>query len=379
MATSYTTRVRVPNSLGNHLSRCYRWIKLKQSLGERPSSWDNREMPNSLDRFFKFVGGVFFVWFLVNSTVSGVRYGWDEGMYFWFCNLALCNVGLCLFFNHRGFGLGWICVALATQSFWIVDNFWRLFTGKNLFGLVEFMYQPGNPMDEFLLSHYHFYILPVGLLWLFTTKDKRILPWWAATLCHAGIFFVSWLFPENQNVNCIHRTCLPGVTSLTGPIYSILFASFICILSLGIGALLDPFIRKHQLVAKKQTYAARAFAMWCLATIPFFYLDVRERSTIPKFHCETHNLSPKENVRCRFTLEGAPQTLELHYDVSNLENKKKVCQTLFRIGDIEKPSPDKLAMAPLEKRKVTTFFSYPKSEMTVTLSLDCREKEIAKN
>ena len=142
-------------------------------------------------------------------------------------------------------------------------------------------------------------------------------------------------------------------------------------------ALIGPIFYKHQSSEKNRLFAERAFFLWCLATIPFFYLDIREKSTIPKFHCESENLSINEAVKCRFTLEGAPQILELHYEVINFENRPNLCQTFFKIGDMKKPSPDRLALAANEKKKVTTFFSYPQTEMTVTLSLDCREKAVA--
>ena len=129
-------------------------------------------MPFTQRQFFKTIGYVFLLWAATNTYFGMVRYGWDEGMYWWFCNLCLGSMGAVLVFDHWGWGLGWISVALATQTFWITDNFWRIFTGKNLFGLVEFMYQPGNPFEEFLISHYHFYILPVGITYLFVTKGE---------------------------------------------------------------------------------------------------------------------------------------------------------------------------------------------------------------
>ncbi len=330
-------------------------------------------MPFTQRQFFKTIGYLFLLWAAANTYLSFTRYGWDEGMYWWFCNLCLGSIGAVLVFDHWGWGLGWISVALATQTFWITDNFWRIFTGRNLFGLVEFMYQPGNPTDEFLLSHYHFYILPVGITYLFVTKDQRWLPAPKQALVHAGIFFVSWLFPENQNVNCIHRTCMPGAEWMRGPIYSVLFTAFICLLSLAIGLALKPWILRHRPSEKGRTTAVRVFLLWCLATVAFLYLDIREKSKIPSFRCTNENKTSTESVFCRFTLEGAPQVLEMHYDVINHEAVEKKCETLFRMGDLEKPSPNVLRLSPFEKRKITSSFRYPNSDMTINLRLRCEK------
>ncbi len=326
-------------------------------------------------RFFRVVGFIFILWCVANTYLSMSRYGLTEGMYWWFCNLCLGAMGLVLVFDHWGWGLGWISVALATQTWWITDNFWRIFTGNNLFGLVEFMYQPGNPFDEFLLSHYHFYILPVGITWLFVTKDQRALAPPKQALVHAGIFFVSWLFPENQNVNCIHRTCMPGAPWMSGPIYSVLFTAFICFLSLAIGWVLDPWIRHHRLKKEGKKNAVRAFQLWCLFTIALIYLDVREKTNIPAFHCRTRNPSTNEAVFCKFTLEGSPRVLEVHYQVKNFEAVLKKCETFFRIGDVERASPDPLMLAANESRKVSTTFPYPTTETTLELSLRCQKAQ----
>lgn len=328
-------------------------------------------MPFTQRQFFKTIGYIFLLWCAANTYLSFSRYGWDEGMYWWFCNLCLGSMGAVLVWDHWGWGLGWISVALATQTFWITDNFHRIFTGNNLFGLVEFMYQPGNPWDEFLLSHYHFYILPVGITYLFVTQDQRRLPAAIQACVHASIFFVSWLFPVNQNVNCIHRTCMPGMEWMAGPVYSVLFTAFICGLSLAIGAVLEPWIKRHRPSEAGRTKAVRLFSLWCLFTVALLYLDVREKSKIPAFHCTQENKTPGEAVFCRFTLEGAPKVLEMHYDVENKDAFEKKCETLFRVGELEKPSPDFLRLAPHERRKMTSTLRYPMSEMTLNLRLKC--------
>ncbi|MBY0371741.1 hypothetical protein K2X33_13740, partial [bacterium] len=82
------------------------------------------------------IGAVLFgIWGVWNTTLAVTRYGVDQGMYWWFCNLALLATAVGLWRRHRALLIAFLAVASFTQVFWIFDNLFRLFTGHNAFGL----------------------------------------------------------------------------------------------------------------------------------------------------------------------------------------------------------------------------------------------------
>ena len=123
--------------------------------------------------WFFFTGAFFILWGLANTYLSLERYGLASGEYWWFCNIALFAIGFALIAKSPKWIVSFLAAALISQTLWIADNVFRLLTKKNLFGLVEFMYQPGYPMDEFIASHYHFFIIPTALLSLFFLDKKK--------------------------------------------------------------------------------------------------------------------------------------------------------------------------------------------------------------
>jgi len=164
------------------------------------------------------------LWATVNTTVDIYRYGMIQGYYWWFCNLALAGTAYGLFTRSRGWLTGFLSIACFTQVFWIIDNISRTVFGGNLLGIVEFMYQPGLPMTEFLLSHYHYVSIPACLLALCFLPRKPNNSLQLVLIWNPLIFGVSYFaFPASQNINCIYEPCIPGLADYGGAIYSLLF------------------------------------------------------------------------------------------------------------------------------------------------------------
>ena len=117
----------------------------------------------------------FLVWAVANTVFSVIHYGPETGTYFWFCNLGLWLLAAGFFLKSRSLLIAFLSTAIFTQSLLIIDNIWRVFLGKNLLGVIEYMYQPGVQMPEFLLAHYHYFMIPTVILALcFWPKEKPL-------------------------------------------------------------------------------------------------------------------------------------------------------------------------------------------------------------
>ncbi len=169
----------------------------------------------------QLVGAVLLVWGLANTAVDIDRYGWAMGHYWWFCNLALLGVGLGCVIKDRGFVVGFLAISLFTQIFWIVDDLSILVFNRSVLGLSIFRYQPNFPLDEFLLSQYHYFTIPAGFLGWGCAELRRGSAVARVALFNPLIFGVSYFaFPAGKNINCIHKSCFSGLPNIQGPVYA---------------------------------------------------------------------------------------------------------------------------------------------------------------
>jgi len=273
------------------------------------------------------VGGAgLLLWAAANTLLSVHRYGLSAGMYWWFCNLAMVGTGAAIWLRHRGWLVGFLSIALFTQTFWIVDNVWRIATGENLLGLVEFMYQPGNPFDEFLVSHYHFFIIPTALFALFHLRHKHDLPVPAVIATNAFIFGLSYFaFPASQNVNCIHEPCLWSLEHWKGPVYSIVFPSIVCLGCLGMMAAIRRAHDRLRPTRADRALALKAYVAVCALGLLVTLVDIRYKLSLPAFACTEAPAEAQVEARCRFTLEHGPREMSLSYRLSNQGTGPAVC------------------------------------------------------
>ncbi len=175
-------------------------------------------------RGLQTVGAVLLCWGGANTAVDISRYGLAAGDYWWFCNLALVGVGFGCVIKDRGFVVGFLAICLFTQIFWIADDLSILFLGRSTLGLAIFRHKPDFPLDEFLLSQYHYFTIPIAFLGWGCSELKRGSPLARVALFNPLIFGVSYFaFPESENINCIHRSCAPALSDVGGPWYALGF------------------------------------------------------------------------------------------------------------------------------------------------------------
>ena len=323
---------------------------------------------------FLITGSLLTLWAITNTYVDITRYGIDQGFYWWFCNLALIGMALGLVFKHRGWLTGFLSIACFTQIFWLIDNQYRVFTGQNLFGLVEFMYQPGLPLDEFLLSHYHYLTIPIAIIALIFLPQKKSNTLLLISIFNPLIFGVSYfLFPPGQNVNCIHQPCFPGLVHWAGPLYSFLFWGIIFLVHLLIGSRLEKYFTETPF---SETYKKRAFAIFvgfCLLSCLNAYFDTRYRLSLPRFTCSSESLE-KVTVDCGFTLDDSPGKMLLNYRLINHLDKEQLCSTHLELAKERIPMHQNFLLLPQQKKRLESVLPYPDHNVHVVLKAECQER-----
>lgn len=320
------------------------------------------------------LGAVLFgTWAAVNTFLSMARYGIEQGVYWWFCNLALIGTAWGLARKHRGWLIGFLSIACFTQSFWVMDNLSRLFLGRNVFGLVEFLYRPGLPMDEFLLAHYHYFTIPVCLLALYFLPSKsKSNALRLVCFFNPLIFGVSYfVFPASQNINCIHESCMPALQSWSGPAYSLTFwalifgAHILCCLGF------EAWFAKMKRSEFRNRRYSQAFAGFVVAALGLSAWDVQYRMTLPSLNCADATENAQVRIGCGYTLDHSDGNMNFVYRIKNKSQTGLVCSTRAKTQFAEFAMNENLGLAPGESRNVRLVLPYPDVSVTVTLSADC--------
>lgn len=146
--------------------------------------------------------------------VYWVKYG--PANFLWFSDIALLLTVPALWLeNSLLASMMAVSVALLEVA-WNIDFLGRLITGRSLFGLSKYMFDPSIPLWVRALSLFHV-ILPPLLLWMIYRLgyDERafiaqtILAWIVLPLCY-------WLAKPSENVNWVRGFDEPQ-TKMSGP------------------------------------------------------------------------------------------------------------------------------------------------------------------
>jgi hypothetical protein len=321
------------------------------------------------------VGGAFLaLWAFLNTYIDIQRYGVEQGFYWWFCNLALIGTAGGLLFHSRGWITGFLSIACFTQIFWVIDNLFRTLTHRNLFGMVEFMYQPGLPLDEFVLSHYHYYTIPISLIALFYLPQYKSRSLLLVAIFNPLIFGVSYfLFPAHQNVNCIHEPCFPDLEHWAGPLYSFLFWFVIFLAHLGICYQIEKYFRTTRLTLKSRRKTLHFFGGSLVAFTLLAVVDTDYKASLPRLRSEAPQEYKGVSVRYRYTLDDSPNVMLLAYDLENKNETSKVCNTFVSYGGKNTLLQREVTLLPNEKRQLRAPLAYPDHDVVISLKADCGE------
>lgn len=318
-----------------------------------------------------FFGGVFFIlWGLTNTYLGIERYGLASGEYLWFCNIALFAIGFALVVKSPKWIVSFLAAALISQTFWIADNIFRLLTKKNLFGVVEFMYQPGYPMDEFIVSHYHIFVIPTALLSLFFLNKKRYNTIPVTIGVGLVVFALSPFFPYERNVNCSKAPCFNGMPDY-GIVYQIVFPLVFIAANTMLAVLLKNIHLKMNPTRRVKNFAVGVYIFTIALSTAMIYADVHYKESLPSFKCAKPYENDGVRISCKYTSEIGNNRMLLSYNVENMNAKKKNCISRINIANDEHVMQDNIILEPFQKHTLKFEMPYPQASVIVNLSINC--------
>jgi len=138
----------------------------------------------------------------VTVAVYAVKYG--PGNFLWFSDIALLAAVPALWLESSLLASMMTIGILLPEVFWNVTFFGRLFTGKRLAGLTDYMFDPQKPLFLRSLSLFHVF-LPVLLLWMIARLGYAPGAWIAQTaLVWIVLPMTYWFTDPQKNINWVY-------------------------------------------------------------------------------------------------------------------------------------------------------------------------------
>jgi hypothetical protein len=320
----------------------------------------------------QWVGWSLLAWATYSVTLDLTRYGAAWGRYWWFCNLALIGIGYGIVAKDRGLLIGFVAIACYTQIFWIFDNLFVVLSGQPRFGLVDYLYQPSFPMDEFLLTHYHYFTLPIAVVAILLMEKARESAVKKALFFNPLIFGVSYfVFPAEQNVNCIHRSCFPGLESLQGPLYALGFWGGIFLVHLAVAWVMEkhafPWIGSR--VAAKRAVIGLMGACCVLGSF-LTYKNIQVRAAIPVARCENQPIG-SVGVQCSYLRFSSKESVAMAYRGVNDSESRVLCRVEMSGHGARQLLHEQLPLEPRSSLQLETLLDTPKQDVAMRLDYWC--------
>jgi hypothetical protein len=147
--------------------------------------------------------------------------------FLWLCYITLILIGFGIFFKNYFLIVLQLNIVFIPILIWNVDFFYRLISGRFLFGFTKYIFDGGiNSVGNFI-SLSHLIILPLAIFFLYNYKIKR-KDLWKFSFLEVGIFFFMSFFltsPE-LNTNCVFDSCIPFISSVGVDYYLLWFTLF---------------------------------------------------------------------------------------------------------------------------------------------------------
>lgn len=320
------------------------------------------------------IGGIFFgLWAVASSYLLVIRFGMSQGTYFWFSNLALFATAWGLATRNRAWLIGILSAACFTQVFWIVDNIGRLFAGRSFFGLVEAMYLPGTPVDQFLLAHSPYAIIPVCFFALYFLGKKQSESLKLVAIANPLVFAISYFaFPAAQNINCTHSACMNHLPAWAGPSYAIAFWVAIFCAHLAATYGFEMFFSGLKRSTKTENLFVKGFAGVMVLAVGVSAWGLHYKKTLPGLACGPATDDGVTKIACGYTTDSSPGNLVFNYHVKNKTGNGLICRTRAKTQYTEFVLNEGVELAPGELKKVSQVLPYPDATVDVSLSADCQ-------
>jgi uncharacterized membrane protein len=336
------------------------------------------------DKAFNWGGILLILWAATNTVIGIHRYGVEWGTYWWFCNLCCLGIGIGLVTRSRGLITGFLSIACFTQIFWLIDNLVRQFTGSGPFGLVDFMYRPGYPLDEFILAHYHYITMPVALIALLYLPQKKNNTLKLIAIFNPLIFGVSYfVFPAYQNVNCIHSACFGALSDWQGPVYSLGFWGVIFAMHLLIGHTMNEYLLSIRLTDRLQKVAWKSFAGVMVLAVGVGMQDTAYKLSLPSFSCENSVYEPSPALvslgargrlvsGCQYTRMHQSGEFLLTYFVENETDQDLYCKVAIQLGTKKQGLTSGMTVSAHSKMLLSSPLQSPTEDVVAKIIPRCK-------
>jgi hypothetical protein len=145
---------------------------------------------------------------------------WGPKNFLWFSDIALLVTGAALWLETPMLASMMALAIALPELAWNVDFFGRLLTGRKIFGLSGYMFDPQKPLYLRALSLFHM-ILPVVLVWMVSRLGYDRRAWALQTILALIVLSVTyWLTDPAENINWVYgpgskpQTWLPPLAYL---------------------------------------------------------------------------------------------------------------------------------------------------------------------
>ncbi|WP_460923678.1 membrane-associated protein [Pontibacter brevis] len=138
---------------------------------------------------------------LVLIPVYWKRYG--PANFLWFSDIALFSTGIALWTGSKLLVSMMAVGVLALELIWNVDYFVQLFTGKQLVGLTDYMFDKDKSLFLRGLSLFHV-VLPAVVIWLLIEwgYDTRAI-YWQTALTWVVLPVTYFITDPQENINWV--------------------------------------------------------------------------------------------------------------------------------------------------------------------------------
>lgn len=137
-------------------------------------------------------------------TVSVYIKAYKPQNFLWFSDIALLLTVPALWLESRLLASMMAVAVLLPELFWSIGFFLRLFTGKRLSGLTDYMFDGRRSLYVRVLSIFHVFLPPL-LLWIVARLGYEPSAWLAQTALTSIVLPVSyWVSDPKENVNWVY-------------------------------------------------------------------------------------------------------------------------------------------------------------------------------
>ena len=134
---------------------------------------------------------------------------WGPKNFLWFSDIALLTTAVSLWLESPLLASMMALAVALPELVWNADFFRRLLTGRHLFGLSDYMFDPGRPRYLRALSLFHV-VLPVVLIWILSRLGYDGRAWVLQTLVALIVLPVTYRVTDPaDNINWVYG---PGST-----------------------------------------------------------------------------------------------------------------------------------------------------------------------